>query len=229
MLLTNRHTIVTGGSRGVGFEISRIFLEQGAHVLAVSRDHRKLDGAKRELPALDTLAADVAKADDVDRIVEWVGERWGKLDILVNNAGMWTSEAPDLTTGTDEDFAETIRINLFGAYYCTKRFLPLLLKSDDPRIMNVGSRSGLLNAKTHGAYGVSKVALHGLTVATAHELAGKVAVNALSPGWVRTDAAPDAPWDPRWSAEAALSLVTRPREVTGQLFHGKRRRRWSTI
>ena len=66
---------------------------------------------------------------------------------------------------------------------------------------------------------MSKAALHALTIATASELRGKVAVNALSPGWVKTDMAPDGPGDPRWSAEGALAIVTGPAGVTGKLFH----------
>ena len=229
MLLAGCNAIVTGGSRGIGFEISRIFLEEGAQVVAVSRDVRKLDGAKYALPSLETLVCDVSVAGEVDRMVAWVTDRWGKLDILINNAGVWTGEEPDLISGSDDDFTNTIQVNLFGAYFCTKRLLPLLMKSSDPRVINVGSRSGILSPRVRSAYGVSKASLHALTIATANELSGIVAVNALSPGWVRTDMSPDAPGDPRWSAEGALAIVTRDRNVTGKLFHGKRLRKWSAF
>jgi NAD(P)-dependent dehydrogenase (short-subunit alcohol dehydrogenase family) len=106
--------------------------------------------------------------------------------------------------------------------------LPLLLKSNDPRIVNVGSTSGVMSSRLNGVYSVSKVALHGLTIATANELMGKVAVNALSPGWVRTDMSPDAPGDPRTSAEATLWLVTQSGDITGKLFHDKAEIGWSS-
>jgi NAD(P)-dependent dehydrogenase (short-subunit alcohol dehydrogenase family) len=93
------------------------------------------------------------------------------------------------------------------------------LNGADPRVINVGSRSGLLTPNLQSAYGISKVGLHGLTIATAHELAGRVAVNALSPGHVLTDLAPEGPGDPRSSAEAALEMVTMPPSVVGKLFH----------
>ena len=86
---------------------------------------------------------------------------------------------------------------------------------------------GITSHDLRGAYSVSKASLHALTIATANELKGKVAVNVLCPGWVRTDMAPDAPGDPRTSAEAALFLVTQPRTVTGRLFQGKVEQGWT--
>ncbi len=227
MQLEGRRVIVTGGSRGIGYHISELFLAEGAHVLAVSRDPAKLAGARAQLPALATLSADVSVAEDVDRIAAWAEDEWGAVDILVNNAGVLDESEPGLTAGSDETFLSTFQVNVYGAYFCTKRLLPLLLESDDPRIVNVGSMSGMLGRTLRNSYGVSKAALHALTIATANELRGKVAVNALAPGWVRTDMSPDAPGDPRWSAEGALAIVTRPASVTGRLFYGKRIRSWT--
>lgn len=219
MLLDDRFALVTGGSRGIGFEIAKIFVAEGASVIVASRASAKLEWAAGELPTVETIQADVASPADLNRLADRVGERWGKLDILINNAGRWTGDQPDLTTSTDGDFTGTIQTNLFGAYFATKRLLPLLAHSDAPRIINVGSTSGLLSSSLHSTYGVSKLALHGLSIATANELAGRVAVNVLSPGWVRTDMAPDAPNEPRVSAEAALAIATQDWAITGKLFH----------
>lgn len=226
MKLEGRRVIVTGGSRGIGYRISELFLAEGAHVLAVSRSSAKLEGAKEQLPALATLVADVSVATDVDRIVAWVEREWGTLDILVNNAGIFDKSEPGLTVEPDDNFLTTLQVNVHGAYFCTKRLLPLLLRSDDPHIINLGSSSGIMGPDMRDAYGVSKAAVHALTLATANELRGKVTVNALDPGWVRTDMAPDGPQDPRWSAAGALSIVTRSDRVTGRLFTGKRLRSW---
>ncbi len=227
MSLQGKKTLVTGGSRGIGFEICKILLENEADVLAVSRDPAKLDQAQSELPGLHVLQSDVSAAADNDRVAEWVGDNWGALDILVNNAGVSPKEIGGLYGLPDEEFERTIRINLTGVYLCTKRLIPLLLESDDPRVINVGSTSGVMSEGLRGAYGVSKAALHALTIASAGELAGKVAVNALSPGWVLTDMAPDAPGHPRTSAESALWLLNQPREVTGLLFHDMAQLAWS--
>jgi NAD(P)-dependent dehydrogenase (short-subunit alcohol dehydrogenase family) len=228
MPLAGKKALVTGGSRGIGFQISRIFLENGVDVLAVSRDTFKLEQAKDELPELDTLQADVSIPADNDRVAAWIQDSWGVLDILVNNAGVSPESIGALSSLPDEEFERTLRINVFGPYLCTKRMLPLLLKSEDPRIVNVGSTSGVMSSRLNGVYGVSKAALHALTIATANELMGKVAVTALSPGWVRTDMSPDAPGDPRTSAEATLWLVNQPGDITGKLFHDKAEIGWSS-
>ena len=228
MALQGKKALVTGGSRGIGFQIGKIFLENGADVLAVSRDPAKLEQARRDLPGLQTLPADVSIPADNDRVAEWVRENWGVLDILINNAGVSPSEIGVLSDIPDEIFEQTLRINVSGPYLCAKRLLPLLLMSDDPRIVNVGSTSGVMSPSLSGVYGVSKAALHALTIATANELMGKVAVNALSPGWVRTDMAPDGPGDPRTSAEGALWLVTQPPEVTGKLFDSMAEIGWAS-
>ena len=227
MKLEGRRVIVTGGSRGIGYRISELFLAEGAQALAVSRSSAKLEGAKEQLPALATLAADVSVPAEIDRIVAWAESEWGAVDILVNNAGVLDESERGLTEGPDDSFLTTMQVNVHGPYYCTKRILPLLLRSSDPRILNVGSSSGILGPGLRDSYGVSKAALHALTLATANELKGKVSVNALDPGWVRTDMSPNGPGDPRWSAEGALSIVTRPASVTGRLFYGKRLRAWT--
>ena len=226
-MLTNRTAVVTGGSRGIGFEICKIFQEQGATVLAVSRSLSKLQDAQRALPGLQVVAADVSEARAVDRVVEWVGSQWGKLDILVNNAAMYLDANNRVTQAEEETFFSVMRTNLYGPYLCTKRLLPLLLKSDDARIVNVGSRSGIISEQMEGIYGVSKAALHAMTIAVANDLKGRAAVNVLSPGWVRTDMAPDGLIDPRLPAEAALSIVTGRRAVTGKLYHGKVQYDWA--
>ena len=128
---------------------------------------------------------------------------------------MSPQDFPGLYAIPDEEFERTIAINVTGVYLCTKRLIPLLLESDDPRVINVGSTSGVMSQSLRGAYGVSKAGLHALTIATAGELSGRVAVNALSPGWVKTDMAPDAPKHPRTSAEAA--------SVAGQSAQGGHR------
>ena len=227
MKLEGRRVIVTGGSRGIGYRICELFISEGARVLAVSRSPAKLEGAKEQLPALSTLTADVSDPSDVDRIVAWAEEEWGAFDILVNNAGVLDVNEQGLTDGSDESFLSTLQVNVHGAYFCTKRLLPLLLRSGDPRILNVGSGSGILGPGLRGSYGVSKAALHALTLATANELKNTVAVNALDPGWVKTDMSPNGPGDPKWSAEGALSIVTRSDGVTGRLFYGKSLRAWT--
>ena len=116
MLLSGRNAVVTGGSRGIGYEICKMLLEQGTRTLAVSRDLSKLARAKEDLPQLNTLRTDVALSEDVDHMAEWVQAHWGQLEILVNNAGVYTETDRELTERSDEVFFNTIRVNLFGPY-----------------------------------------------------------------------------------------------------------------
>ena len=218
MTLDQRHVLVTGGSRGIGFEICKRFLSEGAEVLAVSRDEEKLAAAHSSLPDLQVLSGDMSVATDIDRAVSWVRERWGRLDILVNNAGILPAGERDLVEQGDEVFDEVIHVNLAGPNLCTKRILPLLEASNDPRIVNLGSTSGIMAQSLSGVYAVSKAALHALTIAWSNQLAGHIPVNAMSPGWVRTDMSPNAPGDPHDSAATALWLVNQPRTLTGRFI-----------
>ncbi len=229
MVLSGKLAVVTGGSRGIGYQIAKIFLENGARVLAISRDHARLAQAREGLPDLLTLQADVSVAMDVDRMAAWVQENWRRLDILVNNAGISPPQGRDLAGQPDEVFESTLRVNVIGPYLCTKRLLPFLLQAEDPRVVNVGSISGIVSPRLLGAYGVSKAALHALTIASANALSGRVTVNAMSPGMVRTDMAPNAPGDPRESAETALWLITQPRELTGRFFRDKAEVGWNPL
>ncbi|MQF82685.1 SDR family oxidoreductase [SAR202 cluster bacterium AD-802-E10_MRT_200m] len=221
MELQDKKVVVTGGSRGIGFEICKIFLEHGAEVLAVSRNSDNLRIASGLLPGLITFQADLTLNTDNERLANWVLGHWARLDILVNNAGVSPEGGRELTVQPDTIFEETIQVNLFGPYLCTKRLLPFLQKAKWPRIVNIGSSVGIMSSDLTGAYSISKAALHALSVAFANELRGKVSVNTLCPGWVRTDMAPDAPGDPRTSAESTLWLVTQPWEFTGKIIRGR--------
>jgi NAD(P)-dependent dehydrogenase (short-subunit alcohol dehydrogenase family) len=213
-----KRMVVTGGSRGIGFEICKIFLEEGALVLAVSRDPLKLERARDLLPGLSIFTGDVSRLGDIDHLANFINDSWNPLDILVNNAGIHEPSGPVLLQQQDAVFHEIMNVNVTAPYLITKRLLPYIRRGRDPRIINIGSCSGLINARLRGAYGVSKAALHALTVAMASELAQQVAVNAICPGWVRTDMAPDGPGDPRTSAENVLWLANLPIDFTGQVI-----------
>jgi NAD(P)-dependent dehydrogenase (short-subunit alcohol dehydrogenase family) len=228
MNFSGKRALVTGGSRGIGFHICKILLEHGVDVLAVSRNLNSLNDARGSLPELRILQGDVSIPVDNDAIATWVTENWGELDILINNAGISPAPAEKITSITDEVFEETFRVNVFGPYFCTKRLVPLLLKSNDPRVINVGSTMGIMTSELRGVYSVSKTALHSLTIAMANEFIGSISVNALSPGWVKTDMAPNAPGDPRESAEAAIWVLSQPSNVTGKLLRFQVELGWSS-
>lgn len=218
MLLAGKKILVTGGSRGIGFEICRVFLEEGAEVLAVSQSPENLLEARNRLPLLNIFTANVSKLEDIKNALDWVASEWGRLDVLVNNAGIALEEHIDLDHQTIAAFTKTIDVNVIGPYLFVKQSLIHLLRSEDPRIINISSNLGIFSTRLKSGYDVSKVSLNALTIALATHLKGRMAVNALSPGWVKTDMSPEATGNPRNSAETALKLLLESKEVTGRFF-----------
>ncbi|MQF82754.1 SDR family NAD(P)-dependent oxidoreductase [SAR202 cluster bacterium AD-802-E10_MRT_200m] len=218
MLLAGKKILVTGGSRGIGLEICRIFQEAGADVLAVSQSAENLFKARQLLPGLNTFVANVSNVEDIQDALDWVTSQWGLLDVLVNNAGVALEEHIDIDHQSIAAFTKTMEVNVTGPYLFVKQSLANLLLSDDPRIINISSNLGIFSTRLKSGYDVSKVSLNALTIALATHLKGRIAVNALSPGWVKTDMSPEATGDARTSAEKALKLLLEPKEVTGRFF-----------
>jgi NAD(P)-dependent dehydrogenase (short-subunit alcohol dehydrogenase family) len=232
--LSGRRILITGISRGVGFETARLFLAEGAEVLGTARDPGRLEAARALLTdghrpsgvgRLTTLAGDVRSPELPARLAAAVAERWGALDILLNNAGIQIDGAArGLMDGADAEAVtqQSLDVNLTAPYRLARALLPPLRRGREPRIMNVSSGAGTLqDMRLAGiaSYRLSKWALNGLTMLLATELAGAVAVNAFDPGWVKTElGGPNAPGHPAESARAALHLATLPFSETGKLW-----------
>ena len=183
--------LVTGGARGIGLEVARQLAARGDTVLLGARDPRRGEAAARELGGdVRVVGLDVADDGSARRAGAAIAEDLGRLDVLVNNAAIhydtWQSAA-------DADLAvvhEALETNLFGAWRVAQAVLPLLRRSERPRIVNVSSGAGALTGMRGGApaYRTSKVALNALTRMLAAELrADGVLVNSVCPGWVATD------------------------------------------
>jgi NAD(P)-dependent dehydrogenase (short-subunit alcohol dehydrogenase family) len=225
--LEGRRIVVTGVSRGVGYETAKRFLGEGARILGVARDADRLSGAADSLSKLGDFAAlraDLCEPGAPDRIAGTVRSRWGALDVLLNNAAILVNTgAPrsfeDEPAGA---FDQTIAANLVAPFRLSMALLPLLRKGHEPRLVHVGSGAGTfegLRLDGIASYRLSKWALHGLVILQATHLSGKVAVNAFDPGWVKTDlGGPNAPGSPVDSAEGALAVVTLPFEVSGKFW-----------
>jgi NAD(P)-dependent dehydrogenase (short-subunit alcohol dehydrogenase family) len=227
--LSGRRILITGISRGVGFETARLFLAEGAEVIGTARDPERLAATGARLAdaggRLTTVAGDVRSPELPARLAAAVEERWDALDILVNNAGIQIDgRARGLTDADDAEGAlqQSLDVNLMAPYRLSRALLPLLRRGREPRIMNVTSGAGTLqDMRLAGiaSYRLSKWALNGLTLLLATELDGAVAVNAFDPGWVKTDlGGPNAPGHPVESARAALHLATLPFSETGKVW-----------
>ncbi len=196
--------LVTGGTRGIGFETARQLASQGVHVLLAGRDRGKAVEASLKLQAqglpVEAIALDVTKPDSITAAAQEVAQKHGKLDILVNNAGILVDDAAKGVSGQSlQTWRNTFDTNVFGLIETTQAFLPLLQKSDAGRIVNVSSLLGSISEhqnpesfiyefKGVPAYNVSKSAVNAWTVHLAHALKDTgIKVNAIHPGYVQTD------------------------------------------
>ena len=192
MKLAGQVAIVTGASRGIGYAIAKRFAEEGARVVI---NYKNSEGAARKLLREVRAAggegivfgADVSNAGQVQRMVKAVMRRYGRVDILVNNAGVMFTET--FLDAPDGVWDETIDVNLKGAYLCSKAVAPAMMKQKRGKIINISSNSGLYHpsAMKFVEYVVSKAGMNGLTKALALKLGPYVNVNAICPGWIKTD------------------------------------------
>ena len=177
--------LVTGGAGGIGLEIARACLAEGARVHVCD-----LDQALRsaELPAaMGRSVADVSRADDVDRLFDSVqSERGGLggLDVLINNAAI-TGPVGPVESNDPAHWAQTVQVNLLGYFHCMRRAVPLLRSAGGGSIVNLSSIAGRLGFPQRSAYAASKWAIVGLTQSVAMEVgAANIRVNAILPGIV---------------------------------------------
>ena len=148
--------------------------------------------------------------NDVAHLRDRVLSAFGRCDILVNNAGIFRPEPGVLLHESPiDDWDAVMNTNVRGPFLCLRAFAPGMIEKRYGRIINI--TSGLKHAAGHGVYSISKSALDALTKTAAHELEScNVLVNALNPGWVKTEMATDAPHSPEKVAPVALKLASLP-------------------
>jgi NAD(P)-dependent dehydrogenase (short-subunit alcohol dehydrogenase family) len=184
--------VVTGGNRGIGFEVCRQLSEAGYRVALGSRDARQGQSAAARLghPEVHAIQLDVDHDASVTAAAHWVADHLGRCDALVNNAAIDYDTDQQASTADLDRVHRIVETNLFGAWRTTRAFLPLLRRSEHPRIVNVSSGAGSVTRMRAGppGYQVSKAALNALTRTLAAELErDDFLVNAVCPGWTATD------------------------------------------
>jgi 3-oxoacyl-[acyl-carrier protein] reductase len=194
--LAGRVAIVTGAGRNIGSCIARSLASAGAAVVVNARSNNtEAQAVVRDIQASGGRAmaamADVADAPAVERMVDAAVACFGGIDILVNNAA--TRVEQSLAKMTLEEWREILGVVLDGAFICTRACLPHLVRSDGASIVNIGGLSAHTGA-THRAHVVTgKAGLIGFTRALAHEFAGQIRVNMVSPGLMQTPRRPGQP------------------------------------
>jgi NAD(P)-dependent dehydrogenase (short-subunit alcohol dehydrogenase family) len=219
--------LVSGANRGIGREIARqLAADHGYEVLAGARDPDRAGAPDHE--AITYVPLDVADQASVDRLTERIESDPGRLDALVNNAGVYGSPIGAADYDLDEAH-EVLEVNLFGAWRLSQATLPLLLRSDQGRIVNVSSGAGQLSDMGGGraAYRISKSGLNALTRILAAEEGGLL-VNTMCPGWVRTDmGGPSASRSVEEGADTAVWLATLPDDgPSGGFFRDRKSIPW---
>ena len=219
--MTGRIALVTGGSRGLGYQMVRAFAERGADVVIASRKLENCEAVAEEMRSLGrrALAAPVhaAKWDSIDALIEVVYREFGRLDVLVNNAGM----SPPMPSHdvTEELFDSVVGLNFKGPFRLASQVAKRMYDGEGGVIINVSSSGALAPLPYVIPYGSAKAALNAMTRSLAAEYGPKVRVNTLSPGPFLTDIAKAWPEEQRDHPGNALGRAGRPEEVvTAALF-----------
>ncbi len=222
--------VVTGGNRGIGYEICRQLAARGAKVILTARRAAEGTAAVKKLAAqqlaVDFHPLDVTDSASVATLRDFVKDREGRLDVLINNAGIIAKgEAPALKVDLATVRA-TLETNTLAPLHLAQVFAPLLRQSPSGRIVNMSSGMGELsdNSGGSGAYRISKTALNAVTATLAAELRGSVAVNSVCPGWVKTDmGGPHADREVADGADTAVWLaLDAPQKLTGKFVRDRK-------
>jgi NAD(P)-dependent dehydrogenase (short-subunit alcohol dehydrogenase family) len=192
--LEGRIAIVTGAWRGIGAGISRVLAKNGAHVIltdisdAVGETTEEIRKTGFEVTS---FKMDVTKSDEVDEVVRKVLDRFGRIDILVNNAGIYPRKK--LVDMSEEFLFNMFDVNVFGMFRCAKAVLPAMMEQRYGKIVNMSSVTGPMVGTPAGgqtAYGATKAAVKGFTVALALDVAQYgINVNCIYPGYIDTRSA----------------------------------------
>ena len=222
--------LVTGGNRGIGFEVCRQLAQKGQQVILAGRKRSEAAAAaealRKEGLEITPHPLDVTDSKEVETILAFIEKTFGRLDVLVNNAAVYLDEGVSLFEVPLETVRETMAANFYGPFTLCRAFIPLMRRNNYGRVVNVSSGAGQLNDMEGGtaAYKISKVSLNALTRIAADEVSGhNIKVNSVCPGWVRTRmGGASAPRTVAQGADGIVWAATLPDEgPTGGFFRDR--------
>ena len=231
----DRHVaIVTGGNRGIGHEICKELSRAGCYVVLTSRNEEEGRRAVAKLDHHDNVAfrrLDVTDSKDIASLRDWILKTQGRVDILINNAGVYLDEGVSVFDVDENIMHDTLAVNFYGAFHMCRAFVPIMRQNGYGRIVNVSSGYGAMSEMGGyvAAYRISKAALNALTLIMANELRdGNIKVNAVCPGWVRTDmGGGTAPISPEAAARDIVHFaLVDSKGPTGSFFRYKNPIQW---
>src|SRR3954468_16968093 len=218
--LNGQSALVTGATKGIGRAIARSLAEAGANIVVVGRDANDASAVRAELEELGVevlvVLADITQPDEIERMVQAALARFGAIDVLVNNAG--TCEHKPALEVTYEGWRDVFRVNVDALWLVSQAVGRHMVQRRRGSIVNIGSMSGMIvnRPQWQPAYNASKAAVHHLTRSLAAEWAPLgIRVNALAPGYVKTEMAPvDRPeFRQHWIDDVPMRRYATPEEI----------------
>lgn len=186
--LSNRVTIVTGGSRGIGAACVRLFAKAGSKVAFTYKSKKQVaESLEKQFPGyVKAYQVDMESEKEIVSMVESAEKEFGKVDILVHNAGIWNDGT--LETTTLEHWQQLMRINLDSTFLFARACAKIMKKNNFGRMIFISSTAGQRGESFHSHYAASKGGVISFTKSLAVELAPyNITTNSVAPGWVETD------------------------------------------
>ena len=180
-----KNVVITGTSRGIGFELAKMFANNGHKVLAISRNTVPLSALNHK--NISVISVDISKSTDLKKVTDFIRNKWKQVDILINNAGKLINKP--FTDLTPDDFLEVYKVNVFGVAELTKNLIPFLQKgSHVVTISSMGGIQGSMKFPGLAAYSSAKGAVITLSELLAEEYKEQqIAFNVLALGAVQTE------------------------------------------